>query len=248
MWRTLVLIVHIPTEKEANSLGKERKSHSWCLTGAGYSKRTFRHNMKRTSSPVPSQLLARSFSNENSGVHHQIVYGVLGHRLLPSLESFCHCVGEVHMLRPWQPNHFWVRTIWQGPLGQVWGLAALPSKPPQSHLTQPRPNHAILQLKKPSPTPFSHRARGTWGPSQSSPCHLASPITHHHHSLPLWLVPSDFYALVCTPMQFSTFEFAVLSCWLLLPSSSPKNHLFIFQDPAQITPFLVKNVLTHQTS
>lgn len=240
-------MVHIPTEKEVNSLGKERKSHSCCLTGAGYSKRTFRHNTKKTSSPVPTQLLARSFSKENSGVRHQIVYGVLGHRLLPSLESFCHCVGEVHMLRPWQPNQFWVRTIWQGPLGQVWGLAALPSKLPQSHLTQPRPIHAILLLKKPHPLPSATELEAHKDPHNLALVTLL-PIVHHHHPLPLWLVPRAFYALLCTPMQFSAFELAVLSCRLLVPSSSPKNHLFTFQDPAQITPFLVKNVLTHQTS
>lgn len=48
------------------------------------------------------------------------------------------------MLRLQGLSQFGVKTPWLHPLEQVWGLAALPSILPQSHLAPPRPDHAIL--------------------------------------------------------------------------------------------------------
>lgn len=126
-----------------------------------------------------------------------------------------------------------------GPLWPVWGLAALPSTLPQSRLTQPRSNHAILQLKKPSPGPFSHRAGGTEDRWQSNPC-LPSQARG-----PLEPTPATGPLLSTTLHPCSSCLWHC--CPLSLGSCSPVPHpKIIISSFFRILP--VENVLTHQTS
>lgn len=157
------------------TLREERRTCLCSLTGAGLVGTGWTGPLCECPATDNRKLLEVEVMDSPSGS-----VGDIGYWLLPSLEAFCHCISEVHMLKLQGLSQFGVRTLWLWPLELVWGLAALPSILPQSRLAPPRADHAVVWPTKHSPSPFSHRAGGLEGLPQSSPCLPFQP----HHPLP----------------------------------------------------------------